>query len=83
MPRWRFLLPPLSWLNEASMNEDIKTMFYHDSVAVVGASANPRNMGRNIVQNLINWEYAGKVYPVNPRGEDVLGLKGYASLQDI
>ena len=83
MPRWRFLLPPLSWLNEASMNEDIKTMFYPDSVAVVGASANPRNMGRNIVQNLINWEYAGKVYPVNPRGEDVLGLKGYASLQDI
>ena len=65
------------------MDEDIRTMFYPESVAVVGASANPRNIGRNIVQNLINWEYPGKVYPVNPRGEDVLGLKGYASLQDI
>jgi acyl-CoA synthetase (NDP forming) len=50
------------------MDADIRTMFYPDSVAVVGASANPRNMGRNIVQNLITWEYPGKVYPVNTRG---------------
>jgi acyl-CoA synthetase (NDP forming) len=76
-------LPPLSWRNEVSMDADIRTMFYPESVAVVGASANPRNMGRNIVQNLITWEYPGKVYPVNPRGEEVLGLKGYKSLEDI
>jgi acyl-CoA synthetase (NDP forming) len=73
----------LSWRNEVSMDADIRTMFYPESVAVVGASANPRNMGRNIVQNLITWEYPGKVYPVNPRGEEVLGLKGYKSLEDI
>ncbi|HEY5493139.1 MAG TPA: CoA-binding protein [Candidatus Anoxymicrobiaceae bacterium] len=65
------------------MDEDIRKMFYPDSVAVIGASAGERNMGKNIVQNLITWEFAGKVYPVNPRGEDVLGLKGYASLGDI
>ena len=58
-------------------------MFYPDSVAVVGASANPDNMGRNIVQNLVTWEFAGRVYPVNPRGEDVLGLKGYTSLEEV
>ncbi|PKQ28084.1 MAG: hypothetical protein CVT63_04605 [Candidatus Anoxymicrobium japonicum] len=65
------------------MDENIRTMFYPDSVAVVGASANPRNIGRNIVQNLITWEYGGKIYPVNSRGEDVLGLKGYVSLEDV
>ena len=65
------------------MDEDIRKMFYPDSVAVVGASAGPRNMGRNIVQNLITWGYAGAVYPVNPRGEDVLGLRGYGTLGDI
>jgi len=65
------------------MDEDIRKMFYPDSVAVVGASANPRNMGRNIIQNLVNWGFTGTVYPVNPRGEDVFELKGYASLQDI
>ncbi len=58
-------------------------MFYPDSVAVVGASSNPRNMGRLIVQNLATWEFPGNVYPVNPRGEDVLGFKGYTCLDDI
>jgi len=65
------------------MDENIRKMFYPDSVAVIGASASERNMGKNIVQNLLTWEFAGKVYPVNPRGEDVLGLKGYASLDEI
>jgi len=65
------------------MDEDIRKMFYPDSVAVIGASAGERNMGKNIVQNLITWEFAGDIYPVNPRGEDVLGLKGYASLAEI
>ena len=64
------------------MADFMHKMFYPESVAVVGASSNPRNMGRLIVQNLVTWEYAGNVYPVNPRGEDVLGLKGYASLDE-
>jgi acetyltransferase len=63
--------------------EFMDKMFYPDSVAVVGASSNPRNMGRLIVQNLVTWEYPGNVYPVNPRGEEVLGLEGYTSLDDI
>jgi acetate---CoA ligase (ADP-forming) len=61
----------------------MQKLFYPDSVAVVGASASPTNMGRNIVQNLIEWEYSGKIYPVNPRGETVLGLKGYVSLDEL
>lgn len=61
----------------------MEKLFYPDSVAVVGASANPDNMGRNIVQNLLTWQFKGAVYPVNPGGEDVHGLKGYASLLDI
>jgi acetate---CoA ligase (ADP-forming) len=65
------------------MDEDIQKMFYPDSVAVVGASANPKNMGRNIVQNLITWGFEGDIYPVNPRGEDVFELKGYSSLEEI
>lgn len=69
--------------NGVNMDEDIRKMFYPESVAVVGASASDRNMGKNIVQNLITWGYKGEVYPVNPRGEDVLELEGYASLDDI
>ncbi|MDD5448765.1 MAG: CoA-binding protein, partial [Actinomycetota bacterium] len=58
-------------------------MFYPENVAIYGASSSEKNMGKNIVQNLIEWEFKGKVFPVNPRGEDVLGLKGYSSLKEI
>lgn len=58
-------------------------LFYPNSVAVVGASSSPTNMGKNIVHNLITWGFAGNVYPVNPRGEDVYGIKGYASLAEV
>ncbi|MBK5092035.1 MAG: CoA-binding protein [Actinobacteria bacterium] len=62
---------------------NLDRMFYPESVAVVGASSGPDNTGRNIVQNLITWKYRGKVFPVNPRGEEVLGIKGYASIEEI
>jgi len=61
----------------------MKKIFYPESVAVVGASQHPRNLGKNIVKNLLNWGYSGRVYPVNPRAEEVFGLKGYSSILDI
>jgi len=61
----------------------MRKLFYPDSVAVVGASAAENNFGRNIVQNLITWEFKGDIYPVNPRGEEVLGLKAYTSVEEI
>ncbi len=61
----------------------MRELFYPESVAVVGASSGERNMGKNIVENLLNWGYKGKVFPVNSRGEDVFGLRGYKSILDI
>lgn len=63
--------------------DDIQKMFYPESVAVVGASPTPTNIGRNIIQNLLGWEFPGRIYPVNPKGEDVYDLQGYASLDDV
>lgn len=62
---------------------EIRNMFYPENVAVVGASGSARNMGKNIVTNLVNWGFPGGVYPVNPRGEAVRGLKGYKSLDEV
>ena len=58
-------------------------MFYPESVAVFGASAKETNIGRNIILNMQKWEYGGVIYPVNPRGEEVLGLTGYKSLEEV
>ncbi|MDD5748836.1 MAG: CoA-binding protein [Actinomycetota bacterium] len=61
----------------------MEKMFYPDSVAVVGASPHANNHGKNIVKNLKRWGFEGRIYPINPRGEDVEGLKGYSSILEI
>ena len=61
----------------------LDTFFYPESVAVVGASRNVGTVNYNLVYNLVKFKFPGKVYPVNPNSEEILGLKAYPSLQSI
>lgn len=62
---------------------DVKYLFEPGGVAVVGASPNPGKIGFKLVENLLVGGYTGKVYPVNPRGGEVLGLPMLSSLREI
>jgi len=53
------------------------------SVAVIGASNTPGKIGFTILDSLINLNFKGTVYPVNPKSNEVLGLKAYASLTEL
>jgi acetate---CoA ligase (ADP-forming) len=53
------------------------------SVAVVGASARPGSFGRQMLLELSRGGYAGKIYPVNPRYDDVIGLRCYRSVDEV
>ena len=53
------------------------------SVAVVGASANPDTPGYDYLASMLEFGYEGRVYPVNPKGGEILGLPVYPSLGDI
>ncbi|RLA94075.1 MAG: acetyl CoA synthetase, partial [Deltaproteobacteria bacterium] len=53
------------------------------SIAVVGASANRSKGGYRVLQNLIEWGYTGRIYPVNPKADEILGLKVYPSIEDL
>ncbi len=63
--------------------ERFNKMFNPETIAVVGASYNLKKWGFHILHNILNGGYKGKVFPVNIRGEDVLGLKGYKSIKEI
>ena len=52
-------------------------------MAVVGASREPGKLGYGVVRNLTKHRYDGPIYPVNPRADEVLGLKTYASVADV
>lgn len=61
----------------------MRKLFYPESVAVIGASPKPSNIAANIVENLKNWGFSGSVYPVNPSGGEIFGLKIYKAVSEI
>ena len=50
------------------------------SVAVVGASASPGKAGHELLRNLLANGYGGKIYPVNPKSSEILGLRVYPTV---
>lgn len=58
-------------------------LFRPQSVAVVGVSTSTDNLGKNIVKNLLNFGYGGKIYPVGPRPDRVEGLPIFPSVWDL
>jgi len=59
-------------------------MFYPKSVAVVGATANPRGWGgTSFLMNLRRSGFKGELYAVNRTGEDVNGIKGFSNMRLI
>ena len=53
------------------------------SVAVIGASTNPDKLGYQILDRLIDSGFTGGIYPVNPKADEILGCKSFASVSAI
>ncbi len=60
-----------------STASDISFFLEPKSVAVVGATNNPVKFGHFLMLNLLDLGFEGKVYPVNLKADEVLGLKAY------
>lgn len=58
-------------------------VFYPNSIAVIGASRDPESIGGRLFSNLINGDFTGPVYPVNPRTNVVRSVAAFASVTDI
>ncbi|MFH1149411.1 MAG: CoA-binding protein [Actinomycetota bacterium] len=63
--------------------ERIEYLFNPGSIAFIGATQAKIKWGFVIFNNLLCGGYSGKVYPVNPGLEEVMGLKCYPSVRDI
>jgi len=61
----------------------IERLFRPHSVAVVGASDDPEKLSGLPLRNLIALGYRGEVYAVNPRVEEVSGVRSYESLSQV
>jgi len=62
---------------------EMKPFLEPESVAIIGASRLTGPGSLNIVENLVNAGFPGKLYPVNPNADEILGMKCYPSVVDV
>ena len=71
-------------ISKAQPNSKNMEMFFTpQSVALVGASATPGKIGNSVLDSLAKHDYKGKVFPINPKQEEILGIKCYPSISAI
>ncbi len=71
-------------VSRARPNRDnMEAFFTPRSVALVGASASPGKIGNSILDSLVNYDFKGRVYPINPKADKIFGQKCYTSVSDI
>ncbi len=63
--------------------EQLELFFHPRGVAIIGASSNPAKLSHGVVRNLKEHGYRGAIYPVNPKGGEILGLKVYPSITEV
>ncbi len=65
------------------MNSNLKYLFEPKSVALIGASSKEFSIGNVIIKNLIHYQYQGPIYPINPKEDNIRGIKAYKSILDV
>ena len=55
-------------------------LFKPHRVAVVGAGSAPTNLGHMVVRNLLEGNFEGVIYPINPKRESIGGVQAYPSV---
>lgn len=62
---------------------NIQALFEPKSIAVVGASTEVGSVGNDIVRNLVEQQYTGAIFPVNPKTNELYGIRCYPNLAAI
>jgi len=68
---------------EKPNKDNMETFFTPKSVALVGASSTKGKIGNSILDSLVNYDFKGKVYPINPKADKIFGQKCYPSVSGI
>jgi acetate---CoA ligase (ADP-forming) len=58
----------------------LESLFRPKSVAVIGASSKELSIGNRVIKNLIDFGFKGGIYPINPKADEIRGLKAYKSI---
>ncbi len=60
----------------------LESLFRPKSVAVIGASTKEFSIGNRVIRNLVDFGFKGPIFPINPKADEVRGIKAYKSIMD-
>ncbi len=60
----------------------LDSLFRPKSVAVIGASTKELSIGNRVIRNLVDFGFKGPIFPINPKADEVRGIKAYKSILD-
>ena len=61
----------------------MKNFMEPDSVAIIGVSRKTGTGSFNLMENMISFGFSGKIFPVNPKAQEILGRKVYPSVKSV
>jgi acetate---CoA ligase (ADP-forming) len=61
----------------------LDSLFNPAGVAVIGASGKELHIGNRVIKNLLDFGYKGGIYPINPKADEIRGIKAYKSILDV
>jgi len=61
----------------------LDALFFPKAVAVIGASSQELHIGNRVIKNLLDFGFKGAVYPINPKADEIRGVKAYPSILDV
>jgi acyl-CoA synthetase (NDP forming) len=63
--------------------EQLDPIFKPKSIAIIGASNDPTKWGGRVLKRLLESNFRGKIYPVNPKQLTIFGIRAYSDIIDI
>ncbi len=63
--------------------EELKPFLEPRSIAIIGASSRTGPGSFNLLEEMKGFGYKGRIFPVNPRGGEILGLKAYTHIKEV
>ena len=65
------------------MKSPIRNFFYPKSICIPGASTKELSIGYEILKTIKKFNYPGKIFPVNPKADVILGYRCYNTISQI
>lgn len=62
---------------------NLRSIFYPNSIAIVGATDKEGSVGSTLLKNLLDSDFSGKIFPVNPKRSYILNTECYPSLSSL